>query len=162
VTNTSLKDPLLRSTKTGETVSAVTAFHVAVLQHQELYEGLVPNQPPKHVSFTGYYRDDDDHYVLDTTAGSVRITSIDFEGELSINQTDVPFVGVLRIPEGREQGPGLTNRELRVCCQGTNRTGLGPARCRRWQPPAAAHLAAQKSLCNGVWSRVFGLNRTRG
>jgi hypothetical protein len=91
VTSTSPKDQLLRSTKTGETVSTVTAFHVAVQQHQELYEGLMPNEPPKTVKFAANYLDDGDHYVLDTSAGPVRITSIDFEGELSINQNDVPL-----------------------------------------------------------------------
>jgi len=91
VTSTSPKDPLLRSTKTGETVSTVTAFHVAVQQYQELYEGLVPNEPPKTVKFTANYLDDDDHYVLDTAAGPVRITSIEFGGELSINQNDIPL-----------------------------------------------------------------------
>jgi len=38
-----------------------------------------------------YGRDLKDHYVLDTTAGPVRVTNIDFEGELSINQTDIPL-----------------------------------------------------------------------
>jgi len=91
VTSTPPKDPLLRATKTGETISIVSAFHIAVQQQQELYEGLVPNERSKHVKFTGNYPDDLDHYVLDTSAGPVRITSIEFEGELSINQTDVPL-----------------------------------------------------------------------
>jgi hypothetical protein len=85
------EEPLLRSTKTGETVSAAVAFQVAAGQLPYLYEDIVPNQPPKHVTFSGNYLDDEDHYVVDTAAGPVRITSIDFEGAISINQTDVPM-----------------------------------------------------------------------
>jgi hypothetical protein len=90
-TSRKLDEPLLRATKTGDTISAVDAFHIAAQQLPNLYEGVLPNQAPKHVTFTANYRDDQDHYLVDTNAGSVRITSIDFQGELPIDQTDVPL-----------------------------------------------------------------------
>lgn len=91
VSRTSSKAPFLRETKTGQMISVVDAFQVAVQQQPELYSGLVPNGSSKHVKFVGNYRDDEDHYVLDTPVGPVRVTGIEFEGELSIIQTDVPL-----------------------------------------------------------------------
>ena len=93
VKNKPVSEPVLRSTKTGVTVSVRDAFLVALQQLPQFVADVVPNQPPKQVAFTANYRDDEDHYVIDTTAGPVRITSIDYEGTVSIVQTDVPLSG---------------------------------------------------------------------
>lgn len=65
-------------------------FHSSAHLLPQLYEDLLPNRLPKCVAFTVNFNDED-YYVVDTTADPVRITSIDFTGELAIIETAVPL-----------------------------------------------------------------------
>jgi len=68
-----LKEPLLRSTQTGATISLVNAFVLAVREHPELMADVFPNQAPEHVSLHIHYPHDESHFVVDTPVGPVRI-----------------------------------------------------------------------------------------
>jgi hypothetical protein len=79
---------MLRSTQTGAVISVLDAFVLAINEHPELAASVLPNQPPETVSFRMHYPDDESHFVIDTPLGFVRIGYIEFEGTLSIIETD--------------------------------------------------------------------------
>ncbi len=81
---------ILRAIKTGESVEVNNAFLAAVSENTKLAEDLVPNGPGKPVKLYVNYTNDNDHYVVDTNLGAIRIKGIAFKGELSLKETKIP------------------------------------------------------------------------
>lgn len=74
--------PVLRSVKSGEIVSVANAFLGAV-QLQDLFSKLNSGDPPQRVKLRVVYTNDEDHFIIDTEAGSIRVTEIAFRGRLT-------------------------------------------------------------------------------
>jgi restriction endonuclease len=85
------KSPVLRSSRTGEMATPLFAFAGAVNANEHLYDGLVPNGDGKRIRLHATYPEDD-HFIIDTQAGSVDIPVIVFSGELRLKQKQVPLV----------------------------------------------------------------------
>jgi hypothetical protein len=84
-------DVILKSSKTGELVAPANAFSKAVQSQETLFEDLAPNGPGKKIRLYVEYTNDIDHFVVETTAGPIRVTAILFEGELRIKEFLVPL-----------------------------------------------------------------------
>lgn len=82
---------LLRSTSTGERSSLKNAFLGAVQEVGGLFDDIKPNGEGKKVQLEVKYENDNDHFVVDTALGEIRIKSIVFFGELSIEQRSLPL-----------------------------------------------------------------------
>ena len=83
ISKTSADAAFLRSTKTGKYVAPAKAFLGAVEALGTLFDDLLPNGPPKKVRLQANYADDDDHFVVDTSLGPVRVQAILFKGVLT-------------------------------------------------------------------------------
>lgn len=81
----------LKSLKTGVSVSPAHAFSCALSENSMLFDDLVPNGPGKKVRLNVQYTNDDDHYVVETSVGAIRVQGIIFEGELHIKRTLLPL-----------------------------------------------------------------------
>lgn len=88
--NTQNNEPLLRSTKTGDKASVLGVFLSEVSSRPVLFEGVIANQTGKLIAFTVGYPNDDDHYVVDTDCGPIRVQAIRFAGELSLKTMEIP------------------------------------------------------------------------
>jgi Restriction endonuclease len=91
ITAKRLDEAVIRSTQTGEVVSLVKAFDLVISENPSVLSGVLPNQPGKSVELRVHYPSDESHFVVDTAIGSIRIIEIDFAGEVSIVQVDVPL-----------------------------------------------------------------------
>lgn len=83
--------PLLRSTSTGEKSPVKNAFLCAVQEVGNLFDDIEPNGEGKKVKLQVNYENENDHFVVDTELGEIRIKSIVFYGELSIEQRSLPL-----------------------------------------------------------------------
>jgi hypothetical protein len=81
---------LLRSTSTGETVTPLQAFSCIVAERPEVWENIVPNQEPRSVQLCVDYPTDN-HFVIDTTSGPVRLSKIHFDGAFAIKESEIPL-----------------------------------------------------------------------
>lgn len=81
----------LKSSKTGASIAPAPAFTSAVGEAGTLYDDVLPNGPSKKVRLRGQYSNDDDHFVVETKLGPIRVQAILFEGELSVKETLVPL-----------------------------------------------------------------------
>lgn len=81
----------LIKSNTGERVELRHAFLGLVEQNPQLFDGLEPNGASRSVTLQAAYTNDDDHFVLDSTAGPIRLREIVFQGELSIVQKEIPL-----------------------------------------------------------------------
>jgi hypothetical protein len=80
----------LRSTSTSKVSTAQEAFLGAVHLCPQAWEGVLANAQPRLIRLHCIYDNDADHFVMDTSAGPVRVQSIVYEGQLSLQETDVP------------------------------------------------------------------------
>lgn len=80
---------ILRSIRTGDSHTVANAF-LGVVEHQQLFSGVEPNAPGKKVTLHVQYSSDDDHFVVETELGEVRVEVIVFHGELTAVETLVP------------------------------------------------------------------------
>jgi hypothetical protein len=85
-----LDAPLLRSTSTGAIGTALQAFLSVVDENPELWANILPNQEPKPVVLRIDYPADT-HFVLDTALGPVRISKIHFDGQLALQESEIPL-----------------------------------------------------------------------
>jgi len=136
-----LGEPQLRSVQTGDTVSLTTAFMGAVAENPHLIEGTLPNQPPTPLKLHIHYPKDDSHFVVDTSLGPVRITSIEYEGTISIIEKLVPLsqVAEYRGVGGEQpvsQTAAFTSEEISVELHRLNETGAIYVTARRHEPSA--------------------------
>lgn len=72
-------------------ISVAQAFANALEHEEKALEGLVANGPPKTVKARVRYTNDEDHFIVDTDAGPVRIREIHFKGEVSLAERRIPF-----------------------------------------------------------------------
>lgn len=91
ISNVPPKGVFLRSSKTGEYIAPDGAFSAAVDVAGTLFDDLIPNGAGKKVRLHVTFESDDDHFVIETSVGAVRLRAIIFEGELRIRETLVPL-----------------------------------------------------------------------
>lgn len=84
-------DELLKSSKTGKFVAPANQFSQAVDAAGTLFDDLVPNGPGKKVRLHVHYTNDEDHFVVETSVGPIRVKSILFKGELRIKEVLAPL-----------------------------------------------------------------------
>ena len=84
------KAEILRSTKTGACHTVANAFLGAV-EHQNLFDGIEPGAQGRTVTLHVNYVNDDDHFVVGTDLGDVRVEVIVFHGELTATETLAPI-----------------------------------------------------------------------
>jgi len=89
VARTNGSDKILRSIKTDELHALTNAF-LGVVELQNLFDGIELNSPGKKVTLHVHYSSDDDHFVVDTALGEIRVEVIVFHGELLAIETMVP------------------------------------------------------------------------
>lgn len=82
--------PLLRSTRT-EVKSSMSHAFLGAVEVSELFEGILPNGPVKSVNLRVDYNNDEDHFVIETTRGPIRVAAIVFQGDLSVIESLVPI-----------------------------------------------------------------------
>lgn len=87
----SAKDAFLKSSKSGERTTPAHAFSGAAGGVDGLFDDLAPNGPEKTVRLHANYTDDD-HFVVETAKGPVRLSAIVFDGELRIIETLIPLM----------------------------------------------------------------------
>jgi hypothetical protein len=83
--------PILKSSRTGQFSELRFAFLGAVETQPQLFDDVVPNGPAKPVRIRANYTNGEDHFVLETRVGDVRINDILFTGELRIIETLIPL-----------------------------------------------------------------------
>lgn len=82
---------ILKSSKTGETTTAALAFSAAAGRIKGLFDDLKENDPEKRILLHANYTDED-HFVIETSEGLIRLRAIVFEGELQLRETLVPLM----------------------------------------------------------------------
>jgi hypothetical protein len=90
LTNATTAGDLLRSSKTG-TRGTLDAAFLAAVNAAKLFDGVEPNGPPKSIRLTVTYDNDDDHFVVETRLGPVRVRSIVFDGDLRQTENLIPL-----------------------------------------------------------------------
>ena len=81
----------LKRSKDGQTGTLADAFGAAVRSEGMLFDDVVPNGPSKEIELTVRYENDEDHFVVETRIGPIRVKSIVFEGELCVKETLLPL-----------------------------------------------------------------------
>lgn len=81
----------LKSSRTGFTTTSANAFSSAAGGIEGLFDDLVANGPEKRIRLHANYTDDD-HFVVETTEGPVRLRAILFHGELRLKEALVPIM----------------------------------------------------------------------
>lgn len=84
---------ILRGSTTGELVSAASAFSGAASHAEGFYDDVEPNGPAKEVRLLAKYPPED-HFLIDTPAGAIRLEAILFEGDIRIETVEVPVADV--------------------------------------------------------------------
>lgn len=98
---------LLISSSTSERANLTQAFFGAVQSLQDAFDGVVEGKPMTIRLVSQYL--ENDHYLLETQVGPVRIQQIDFIGELRIEESEVP---VIRTSEYRHAETGEVISQL--------------------------------------------------
>ncbi|MBI5042437.1 MAG: restriction endonuclease [Nitrospirae bacterium] len=83
----------LKSSKSGNTTTLANAFSSAAGKIEGLFDDLVANGPEKKICLRANYIDDD-HFVVETTEGLVRVRTIIFDGEVRLKETLIPLMGI--------------------------------------------------------------------
>jgi hypothetical protein len=81
---------ILISSSTLERANLSEAFLGGVQSIEGAFDDVVPGQPRK-MHLLSQYRDED-HYLLETPTGRVRVNQIEFIGELRVDEIDVPVI----------------------------------------------------------------------
>jgi Restriction endonuclease len=81
---------ILRWTETNKTYRAAAAFQAAISEKPGAYDHVVPGQP-KPLTLIASYPDDRAHFVVDTSAGPIRVRQIIFRGALTITRKEIPL-----------------------------------------------------------------------
>lgn len=85
---------ILRSVSTGQLATPAEAFQGAASTICDPFDGLEENGDGKKLKLKAQYPNDDDHFVIDTDAGPIRILEILFEGEFSLKTKFLPVADV--------------------------------------------------------------------
>lgn len=86
-------DAILKSSKTLDFVAPEKAFSYAASSKEALFDDLVPNGPGKRVRLYVQYTNDQDHFVVETSVGAIRVKAILFEGEIRVEESLIPLIG---------------------------------------------------------------------
>lgn len=81
----------LKSSKSGEMTTPANAFASAAGGIDGLFDDLVANGPEKKIRLRANYADND-HFLIETIEGSIRVRAILFEGTLRLKETLVPLI----------------------------------------------------------------------
>lgn len=81
---------ILRGIKDGKTSTLTQAFMGVVELNENLWDDVEPNGKPKKVRIRCEYTNDSDHFVIDTSVGAVRVYSIEYHGELILQELEIP------------------------------------------------------------------------
>lgn len=92
---------ILRSVSTGHLATPAEAFQSAALTICDPFDGLEENGNGNKLKLHIQYPNDDDHFVIDTSAGPTRIVGILFEGEFSLR---TKFLPVAEVKEYKGEG----------------------------------------------------------
>ena len=113
-------DPLiLRSNKTGNVVSASSAFQAAVSNTFGIFNDVESNAPPQPIKLKAIYPEDNDHFVVDTDQSAVRITAILFDGLLSVREFGIPISSITEYRRDEAGKPIAQTATFPVEIQGT-------------------------------------------
>ncbi len=82
-------DEILVSSSTGMRANMTRAFFGAVESIEDAFDGVLVDQPRKLQLLTEYK--DDDHFLIETKLGLVRIARIEFIGELRVEESTIPL-----------------------------------------------------------------------
>ncbi|GCL62580.1 hypothetical protein [Pseudaquabacterium pictum] len=83
-------DAILISSSTGERANLTQAFFAAIQSVNDAFKDVVVGQPCQ-VQLHSSYRDED-HFLIETPHGRVRVSNIDFIGELRVEECKVPVM----------------------------------------------------------------------
>ncbi|MCG7985118.1 MAG: restriction endonuclease [Candidatus Thiodiazotropha lotti] len=81
---------------TREHVSLSTAFTIAAARYCETKGISTQNIDTKKLKFQADYKNDNDHYVVETIYGQILIRGIQFTGEVSVIHEDIPLTEILK------------------------------------------------------------------
>jgi hypothetical protein len=81
----------LKSSKSGDTITPASAFSNAAGGIEGIFDNLIANGPKEKICLHANYTDDD-HFVVETAEGPVRLCSIVFDGEISSKETLIPLM----------------------------------------------------------------------
>lgn len=91
--NASSDAKILRSIKTGLCSPFVDAFFYAIQAKDDLFDDVVADGTSKAITMHVTYSADDDHFVIDTPLGAVRVQEIVYSGKLKVKLTKIPLIG---------------------------------------------------------------------
>jgi hypothetical protein len=80
----------LRGIKDNKASTATEAFIGIVNLNPNLWDRVEPNGKSKRIRIFGKYTNDSDHFVIDTSIGPTRVDSIEFHGQLMLEQSEIP------------------------------------------------------------------------
>lgn len=81
----------LKSSKSGDMTTPAYAFSGAAGGVEGLLNDLVANGPGKKILLQANYPDDD-HFIIETAEGPIRVRSIHFDGEICLKETLLPLM----------------------------------------------------------------------
>lgn len=83
-------EKMLKSSRTGELTSPALAFSGAAAGTEGIFENLEVNGEGVTVKLKANYTDDD-HFIIETEAGKVKVMCIVFTGKASLKCTEIPL-----------------------------------------------------------------------
>lgn len=85
---------ILESTLNGQHKSIIMAFYDAVSAQGDLFDELMPDEESRKIFIDARYTDDNDHYIVNSPFGPIRIYAIMFHGELSLKTKIIPITSI--------------------------------------------------------------------
>lgn len=79
----------LKSCKSGELVNTLQAFETAISNLHGIYDN--PSTEPQKIQLKVDYPNDDDHFIVTTPHGDVRVRELLFQGKVTITEKLVPL-----------------------------------------------------------------------
>jgi len=84
-------DKILISSTTGERISVLEVCQNLFVQNDRLFEGVLPDEPPKPIHVEMAYTNDNSYFYIETSEGNIRVYSIEFLGTVFIKSERVPI-----------------------------------------------------------------------
>jgi hypothetical protein len=72
-------------------VTSLSNAFLGIVQSQNLFDGVQVDSESRAVHLHVRYENDDDHFVIDTPVGPVRVEAIRFVGTLKVSESLVPL-----------------------------------------------------------------------
>jgi hypothetical protein len=90
ISNATGFDEILVTSSSGARVNLANAFFLAIQADANAFKDVAVGKPREIQLLANYL--DDDHFLIDTDVGPIRVTQIEFHGELRIEETVIPVV----------------------------------------------------------------------